>query len=49
MSHKSLSFGGFTRSLATLMLGPVAQFGTLIVLSRTLSITQMGAYFTLTA
>ena len=49
MSHKSLSFVGFTGSLATLMLGPVAQFGTLIVLSRTLSITQMGAYFTLTA
>jgi O-antigen/teichoic acid export membrane protein len=31
------------------MLGPVAQFGTLIVLSRMLPLNEMGVYFTLTA
>lgn len=49
MSQRSLSFSGFAHSLATLMLGPVAQFGTLVVLSRMLPLEEIGIYFTLTA
>jgi O-antigen/teichoic acid export membrane protein len=49
MSHKGLSIAGFSQSLFTLMLGPVAQFGMLIVLSRMLSLDEMGIYFMLTA
>ena len=49
MNHKNLSIAGFSQSLFTLMLGPVAQFGMLIVLSRMLSLDEMGIYFMLTA